>query len=164
VTRDHEHPVSDPDGARGPVQRQDAVLVAGPAIAHLADAPRLRRLVIGGRGLVARVDRDLSLDRLADRGAQDEQRRLEVVEDRAGPSPDGAVHHIHEHVGAGLDVGHALDVAVDVVGPGPPDRQGFHLESGLLRQSAGTHDPVQRLEIGAAPLVITRHVHDVRGE
>src|SRR6476646_6166363 len=46
-------------------QRQDAVLVAGPLIADIPEVPGLRRLMIGGRRLVPRIDGDESLHRLA---------------------------------------------------------------------------------------------------
>jgi hypothetical protein len=120
---------------RGIAKLEDAMLVSAPAIGDVRKAERIWRLLIGGEGLEAGVDGNTALRRLADRGRENQERRTEVVVDRAVLSAHVPVVDVHEEVGADLNVGDAVDLGVDVVGPGAPAGEDGNLEACLFESA-----------------------------
>jgi hypothetical protein len=73
VRGDEEHLVTELHLPARVAELEDAALVSAPSIGNALDVTELETLLVGRESLVAGVDGDASLRRLADRGPEDEK-------------------------------------------------------------------------------------------
>ena len=86
-----------------------------------------------------------------------------MVEHLAIRVADLPVLDVHEQVGAGLQVRHPVDLAVDVKGAGSASCEDLHRDAVLLDEGPGLDGPRERLLGPPLALAMPLDVHHVSG-
>src|SRR3984893_16245164 len=113
------------------------VLVASPGILHARPLHRLgHEGPVRREGLEAAVHHRHLLARHAHHRGQHGERHLELVVGRPARAADAPVVEVHHAVGAGLQLGHPLELAVDVEGAARAAGHDVHRHAVLLEELA----------------------------
>ena len=134
-----------------------------PAVDDAADVGELGPVGVRRERLVAAVGRDQLGHRLADRRHLDKERGLEIVEDLAVAAADPQVLLVHEQVGADLQVGHPVDLRVDVPRARSTAAQHADRDAVGLDQPPRLDRGLERLERPGLTFGVAVDVHEVSG-